>query len=146
MARPDAVDGKTWAINTGCGKMYVTINHLNGEPFEVFVRLGKAGGCASSQTEALGRLISLGLRRGIDLNAIISELSQISCHQPCFSQDGKVLSCADALSNILRRLTETPVEEEIAQPAGACPDCGATLVRTEGCLSCGAFCGYSKCG
>ena len=61
--RPDVINGTTRAMHTGCGGLYVTINaDENGMPFEVFNQIGKAGGCAASQSEAIGRLVSLALR------------------------------------------------------------------------------------
>ena len=63
--RPDVVFGSTQRINTGCGSIYVTVNHdESGKPFELFTQIGKAGGCAASQTESIGRLASLALRPG----------------------------------------------------------------------------------
>ena len=65
--RPAILIGKTTEITTGCGKMYVTINQdQEGNVFEVFTSIGKAGGCAQSQSEAIGRLISLNLRSGVE--------------------------------------------------------------------------------
>ena len=53
-------------MNTGHGKMYVTINRdEGGNPFEVFANLGKAGGCDSAQMEAICKLASMALRAGI---------------------------------------------------------------------------------
>jgi len=86
---------------TGCGNMYVTINETDeGIPIEVFCRLGKAGGCASSQTEALGRLITLGFKHGMQISEIVEELRGISCHQTLLGKK-KILSCADAVAQIL---------------------------------------------
>jgi len=64
--RPDIIKGTTRAMKTGCGTLYVTVNEdEEGLPFEVFNHIGKAGGCASSQSEAIGRLVSLSLRSNI---------------------------------------------------------------------------------
>ena len=51
-------------------------------PFEVFASLGKAGGCAAAQTEATARLVSQGLRAGIDPDLIVKQLKGIRCHIP----------------------------------------------------------------
>jgi len=99
IARPPEVKGMTPVIETGCGKMYVTINLLNGNPFEVFINIGKAGGCVSSQAEAIGRIISLSLRSNIEPSEIIKQLKGITCHQP---KDG-ILSCSDAIAKALER-------------------------------------------
>jgi len=79
--RPKVLYGKTIEMMTGCGKLYVTINSdENGEPFEVFTSMGKAGGCAQSQCEAIGRLISVVFRSGGTPDIIIKQLKGISCH------------------------------------------------------------------
>ena len=110
--RPAVVHGSTKKISTGCGKLYVTLNRdEEGTPIEVFVKLGKAGGCANSQTEALGRLISILLKHGVDISEVIKSLSGIGCHQPTFIGDGKkTLSCADAVAFALSKLIE--IKEE----------------------------------
>lgn len=92
--RPEILYGKTEKIRTGCGNFYITITLHNEKPFEVFARLGKAGGCASSQTEAIGRLASLLLRNGISPKSIAKQLKGISCHLPV--HEG-AKSCADAV-------------------------------------------------
>jgi ribonucleoside-diphosphate reductase alpha chain len=89
------MSGKTYLIKTGCGNLYVTINDdENGQPFELFTKMGKAGGCASSQAEAIGRLISVAIRADVDPEAIITQLKGISCHQRL---EG-VQSCSDAIA------------------------------------------------
>ena len=81
--RPRLISGKTVKVSTGCGNIYVTINEdEEGNPFEVFTAIGKAGGCAASQTESTGRLASLALRSGIGVDDVMSQLRGISCHQP----------------------------------------------------------------
>ena len=63
-ARPRLLSGETERMDTGCGKLFVIMNDDEHGPREVFANMGKAGGCASSNTEALGRLISLALKKG----------------------------------------------------------------------------------
>ena len=63
-SRPQLLTGETQRMDTGCGKLFVIMNDDEFGPREVFANMGKAGGCASSNTEALGRLISLALKKG----------------------------------------------------------------------------------
>ncbi len=111
--RPELLHGQTKKAKTGCGNIYITCNHDEGKhPIEVFIRLGKAGGCASSQSEALGRLISIALRHGAELEDIIHQLRGIGCHAPVFTgMGGKNLSCADAVANTLSSMYESKTEE-----------------------------------
>jgi ribonucleoside-diphosphate reductase alpha chain len=102
-ARPVKLPGTTYQTKTGCGPLYVTINEDNGTVFEIFASMGKAGGCAASQIESIGRLISLGLRSGVLPEQIIKQLSGISCHQSLtINEDTKIMSCADAIAKIIK--------------------------------------------
>jgi ribonucleoside-diphosphate reductase alpha chain len=101
--RGDVLTGATRRIQTGCGNLYITINKNKEDiPIEVFVRLGKAGGCASCQTEAIGRLITTALRAGVPMGDITRQLKGIGCHQPVGFGMKKVLSCADAVAICLQ--------------------------------------------
>jgi len=151
--RPEVVQGQTRVMSTGCGKLYITINFDERGPFEVFGNMGKAGGCAASQTEALARMISLALRSGIPPEHVIKQLIGISCHQPAWEPGGgKILSCADAFGKALQRAVNAEAGQlrlgleagEKPVGAGACPDCGGAMYQEEGCLVC-RDCGYSKC-
>ena len=55
--------GATYRMETPIGTAFITVNdNGGGEPFEVFVRVGKAGSDTMAVAEALGRLVSLVLR------------------------------------------------------------------------------------
>lgn len=91
--RPELLQGTTRKVKTGCGNLYITVTKdETGNPFEVFTSMGKAGGCASAQCEAISRLVSLALRCGIETGEIVKQLKGISCHQ-----NNGVKSCADAI-------------------------------------------------
>lgn len=144
--RPTVVNGKTCAMSTGCGKLYVTLNSDDDGPFELFATMGKAGGCAASQSEALARMVSLAFRCGIPAEDVSKQLRGISCHQPAWGNGGeRVLSCADAVGKAIMSLTTGEKIGHSGAPAGACPECGGVLVFESGCNSC-KDCGYSKCG
>jgi len=171
-AREDVIHGSTRKIRTGCGNLYVTVNEdEEGKLFEIFNQIGKAGGCAASQSEAIGRLVSLAFRSGIEPEDIVRQLKGISCHTPVWYREGKVLSCSDAVAKAIewhlqekeRRpkiepeirisIPKHPPKEEgdsfhrslgLIFQRGACPECGGPLIFEEGCVKC--FCGYSDCG
>ena len=125
--RPNVTNGTTTKIATGCGNLYVTINEDEANlPFEVFMQMGKAGGCAMSQLEAIGRLLSLALRSGIEISSIIEQLRGIRCPSPSWEKGGRIFSCSDAIARVIeRRLIktkrkETP-EKKIPPPEGGDP-------------------------
>jgi len=101
--RPEILNGPTARVETGCGKMYVTLNFHSDRSFEVFIRLGKAGGCAGAQTEAIARLMSWGFRLGGDVDEAIKHCRGIQCHQPIH---GGATSCADAVATAIINILE----------------------------------------
>ena len=97
-ARPDKLRGTTLRKETPLGTMFVNITEDDrGQPFEVFVTLGKAGGSAMADAEAMGRLISLALRSGIPLMEIHKQLRGISSDRAVGLGPNKVLSVPDAI-------------------------------------------------
>ena len=154
-ARPRLLSGETERMDTGCGKLFVIMNDDEHGPREVFANMGKAGGCASSNTEALGRLISLALKKGASPGEVVEQLKGIRCHVPYGMGPNATLSCADAIGKAIERryiaAAAAPSGEpepqlalvEVAQ--GACPDCGGAIEHEGGCVVC-RLCGYSKCG
>ena len=141
--RPVCTKGATERINTGCGKLYVTINEDAEGVCEVFAQMGKTGGCASSQIEAAGRLISLALRSGVKVEAIVKQLTGIRCPSPIWQNGSMVLSCPDAIAQVIRHYTQMDTSKP-ATMTGTCPDCGNALKHEGGCLDC-PVCGFSKC-
>jgi ribonucleoside-diphosphate reductase alpha chain len=160
--RPEITHGVTQRLETGCGHMYVTINTDEQGACEIFVQMGKVGGCASAQLEAIARLSSLALRSHIKIDAIIRQLKGIRCQSPMWHKGKMITSCGDAVGQALEnfltlhrsgdfksisfRLDDTLSDSETPtrRSAALCPDCSSTIEHVEGCLKCPA-CGWSKC-
>lgn len=169
--RPDMIRGVTIKTTTGCGPLYVTINYdENGNPFEIFNSIGKSGGCAQSQTESTGRMVSLALRSGIGAEEIVGQLKGIRCNIPYGFGANIIYSCADAIGKAIEKSLMEKIERNhseegrdgksiaaempetdhnntrTVQGRGACPSCGGSnLKHAEGCTVC-LDCGYSDCG
>ena len=153
--RPETIRGETRGMKTGCGNIYVTVNEdENGQLFELFTHMGKAGGCAASQAEAIGRLVSLALRSNIEPEEVINQLKGITCHEQTWSSGGKITSCSDAIAKALEKyLTRAGKDNgnggnghdkgEIMR-IGACPECGGAVEHEGGCAVCRS-CGFTKC-
>jgi len=146
--RPRVLKGWTYQMQTGCGPLYVTVNEDSTGLFELFTTMGKAGGCAASQSEAIGRMVSLAWRSGLQARQVIKQLQGISCHSPSGFGENKVLSCADAVAKAIQsHLTAnggSKVKAKVAFLKGACPDCGGIVEHEGGCAVC-RMCGYSEC-
>ncbi|MEA3558396.1 MAG: adenosylcobalamin-dependent ribonucleoside-diphosphate reductase, partial [Candidatus Thermoplasmatota archaeon] len=171
--RPKMIQGVTGRVDTGCGALYVTINWDRFGPFEMFANLGKSGGCAAAQIEALARLASLSMRSGIDPYQVVKQLKGIRCPNPQIGPLGmgeeSVLSCPDGMGRALEKYlegdppsigesettspsldfysqeeTEKDVDEMGGMIVGVCPECGNSLVYQDGCSICHS-CYYSKC-
>jgi ribonucleoside-diphosphate reductase alpha chain len=160
--RPHSLTGQTYRMETPIGTAFITVNDAaDGEPFEVFVQVGKAGSDTMAVAEALGRLISLILRLPSPLSPrrrveeVASQLARIGGGQPTGYGPAKVLSLPDALSRtLLEHLARASSGGEARPPEpGArgrrigdlCRECGqATLVYEEGCRQC-LSCGFTEC-
>ncbi|MCC7262554.1 MAG: adenosylcobalamin-dependent ribonucleoside-diphosphate reductase [Candidatus Latescibacteria bacterium] len=163
--RPSVTRGVTERIRTGEGNIYVTINEDDEGVCEVFSTIGKAGGNAAAQSEAICRLISLSLRSSIDPQEVIKALKGISGPAPVWENGEQILSTPDAIGKALERHLNRRLDGEslsipaVAAPsappaepvaaAGAktlttCPECGSTVSHEGACLAC-KHCGWSKC-
>ena len=159
--RPEITTGMTQKIETGCGHLYVTINSDEKGACEIFTQMGKVGGCASAQLEAIARLTSLLLRSNVKVSSIARQLKGIRCPSPMWNNGEIVTSCADSIAKSLevfltldkdtlknikkinKKASEKP-KRKTNSAMRICPDCGSTVEHSEGCLKCNA-CGWSKC-
>ena len=99
--RPTQTQGLTRRIKTGEGTLYITINEDESGLCEVFTTIGKAGGNAAAQSEAISRLISLALRSGINPQSIVRQLKGISGPNPTWEDGRLILSTPDAIGKAL---------------------------------------------
>ena len=145
--RPDIVQGFTQKVQTGLGAMYLTVNEVDGEPFEVFATIGKSGRSITAKAEAIGRLVSLALRSGVHVRDVVAQIKGIGGEHPVFRGKGLLLSIPDAIAWVLekRYLKDEHIGEVNDLEAQRCPECNEPLVFQEGCLICPA-CGFSRCG
>ena len=155
-ARPRSLPAEVTKLATGHGNLYMAVTFKDGNPFETFSHLGKAGGCDSAQLEAISRLTSLALRSGIPTEEIVKQLQGITC---CPTWDDGILikSIPDGMAHVLSRIIrpEQATQKESAHATGTvltpigprgerCPECDVTLIHQEGCKLC-TGCGYSRC-
>ena len=162
--RPNETAGITRRMRTGEGTLYITINHDENGLCEVFTTIGKAGGNAAAQSEAISRLISLALRSGIDPYSIVRQLKGISGPNPTWEDGRLVLSTPDAIGKALDdylkeknngtvyasladdkvRITMAPQETSFECVEGQDRNDCQNVVNEGGCLTC-RECGWSKC-
>src|SRR5881398_275764 len=103
-SRPDTLRGITTRIETPLGTMFLNITEDDrGQPLEVFINLGKAGGAAMADAEAMGRLISLALRSGIPIREVHRQLRGIASDKAIGLGPNKVLSVPDAIGIALEK-------------------------------------------
>ncbi len=149
--RPQTLQGFTEVIKTGYGNLYVTVNTFEGNPFEVFVQIGKSGYTTMADAEATGRLVSLALRSGIDVKDVVDQLEGIGGSSPVYSEGKLIMSIPDAIAAVLKKHFLIN-EENNSKTSKAtdltlerCPDCGDRALAFEsGCMTCKS-CGYSRC-
>jgi ribonucleoside-diphosphate reductase alpha chain len=166
LERPMKVEGATYRIVTPLGSAFITVNQdANGNPFEVFITIGKAGSEVAAMAEALGRMISTTLRFGNHkppierAREIVEQLKGIGGGRSVGFGPNKVRSLPDAVAKAISlhfgfnnvnhdASTQTEMvseKEEIKVVGDICPACGSpALVYQEGCAKCHA-CGHSEC-
>jgi ribonucleoside-diphosphate reductase alpha chain len=125
-SRPDLLRGVTRRIETPLGTAYVTITEdEKGQPFEVFISLGKAGAPLMADVEAIGRLISLALRSGVPMPQIHRQLRGISSDRVIGLGPNKVMSVPDAIGIAIEKWMQE--KHEGVQQDLLAPSSGAAL-------------------
>ncbi|MCH8272470.1 MAG: TSCPD domain-containing protein, partial [Candidatus Marinimicrobia bacterium] len=167
--RPSITNGVTQRVRTGEGNLYITINEDENGLCEVFTTIGKAGGNAQAQSEAVSRLISLALRSGINPHEVIKQLKGISGPSPVWQDGDVILSTPDAIGKAIEKYIASSKSKKFDSadkkgftfyennPSEAtnsvefkerkytlCQECGSTMTHENGCMVC-KHCGYSKC-
>ncbi len=165
VGRPRQLRGFTSKLNTGQGSLYVTINtDENNSPVEVFANIGKSGGDTAALSEAIGRLISIALQKGVKVEEISQTLMGITGSKPVWNEGNLVKSVPDGIGQILlqefgtqkKEQTKSSKVKSIASERKAdtipttimgpeCPECRNTMETEGGCCVC-RYCGYSHCG
>jgi len=143
MDRPDYLPSTTYKVTTGHGRLYITVSHLNGKPFEVFCSIGKSGYSTMADAEAIGRLTSLALRSGIPAEEIVTQLKGIGGSEPTFHNGALIQSIPDAIAHILEKHTGRVQANDRDLGSVTCPMCGTTMPE-EKCPVC-PECGWTKC-
>ena len=165
--RPVSTNGETRRIRTGEGSLYITINEDQKGLCEVFTTIGKAGGNAAAQSEAISRLISLALRSGVNPHSVVRQLKGISGPNPTWENGRLILSTPDAIGKALDDylkereqqlnginegsyddqkplITMAPTTSPDTQIMSTCEEDTHDLVNENGCIVC-RQCGWSKC-
>lgn len=168
----DDLIGYKRKLNTGCGSLHFEVysDEMTGEPQETFINIGSSGGCERNY-QFISRLISMALRGGIPIEAIIDQAMSI---RPCKAYTDRTkkkgdtspgTSCPSAFGHALKDLQakmkdrcfadESTDEENDGEDLGVintietivtpkCPECGEPITFEGGCNICKA-CGWSKC-
>lgn len=147
-------------VDTPLGSLNLFVTEQDGQPFEVFAIIGRAGSDTMAFTEAIGRILSIALRSGVPVDELARQLRGIGGARSWGFGLNRVRSVPDAIGKVLQEHyveghsfgipSEEAHQEELplAVPAARgeiCPACGnATLMQVEGCAKC-AGCGHSEC-
>jgi len=152
--RPRPEDSEWYGVTKkyrigGCGKLFVTVNADEQGICEVFTNTGEEG--CPSLSAALSRVVSIALRSGIEVSAILDQLKGIRCIGCIVDRDTKVLSCPDAIGKTIEKFMNGRNRFDLNIAGGprnvmVCPEpgCGGLMVPSDGCYTC-TLCGYSKC-
>ncbi|HJJ56402.1 MAG TPA: adenosylcobalamin-dependent ribonucleoside-diphosphate reductase [Methanocorpusculum sp.] len=160
--RPTDLKGRTFLMQSGCCRLYVTVNvDDNNKPIEVFIRTHGAG-CEASNN-ALGRCISTGLQNGVPYENFVKQFAKVNCISAIKNKQSNGISCADVVGKCIKLaatnqtittlenwkvqlISDDQILKVSADQKNKCPECGAILDFGEGCHGgiC-KTCGWSGC-
>jgi ribonucleoside-diphosphate reductase alpha chain len=137
--RPRELSGRTYLCQSGCCRLYVTVNLLDGKPMEVFIRTVGSGGCEANSS-ALGRAISTGLQNGVPYPKFVKQFAKVNCIVALKNPSAEGHSCADVVGRCIElsaknqsitTLKDWDIHE--VDKKHLCPDCHEPLDFGEGC-------------
>ncbi|MGA2120620.1 MAG: adenosylcobalamin-dependent ribonucleoside-diphosphate reductase [Methanoregula sp.] len=137
--RPRELSGRTYLCQSGCCRLYVTVNLLDGKPMEVFIRTVGSGGCEANSS-ALGRAISTGLQNGVPYPKFVKQFAKVNCIVALKNPSSEGHSCADVVGRCIElsaknqsitTLKDWDIRE--VDKKHLCPDCHEPLDFGEGC-------------
>lgn len=103
--RPAKTRSITTEVKSTCGEIYITVGfNDNNSPFEIFIRFGKAGGCASAMADGFARLCSYALRSGMPISRAIKAFEGQSC------QYGTENNCLNQIAIVLKDYDPDAIE------------------------------------
>lgn len=150
--RPKELSGRTYLCQSGCCRLYVTVNLLEGNPMEVFIRTVGSGGC-DANSSALGRAISTGLQNGVPYGKFVKQFAKVNCITSIKNNSSEGHSCADVVGKCIelsaKNQSVTTLNDWSIKKTGEkllCPECREPLDFGEGCNQgiC-KHCGWSGC-
>lgn len=102
---PEIVSGFRIRQMTPFGNMHVkiTVDPGSERELEVFAQLGKGGDVATSDLEAICRMISLWLRAGGGLRHVVKQLEGIGSSLQIPTKTGRIMSLGDGLAVALKK-------------------------------------------
>jgi len=150
--RPRELAGKTYLCQSGCCRLYVTVNLLDSKPIEVFIRTVGNGGCEANNN-ALGRAISTGLQNGVPYQKFVRQFDKVNCISALKNPASEGHSCAHVVGRCIdlsaKNQSMTTLEDWSIKKLGegrACPECHMPLDFGEGCnMGICKHCGWSGC-
>ena len=99
--RPRILQSHTYQVNTGIGRVYITITESNGKPFEIFISIGKTGTIYCNLASSIARLASVLLRAGLPPGLIIKQLQDIR-DIPVWDNGELIQSLPDGVAKIIK--------------------------------------------
>jgi ribonucleoside-diphosphate reductase alpha chain len=98
----DGLPSHSYPVITPLGKLRLFVTELDGQPFEVFAIIGRAGSDVMAFTEAIGRLLSLALRCGVPVKLLAEQLRGIGGARTAGFGPDRVRSVPDAIGKLLQ--------------------------------------------
>ena len=154
--RPKRLSGETHTLDTGDGKMYVTVNSTKEKPIELFVEVGKAGQSMKVMSEAMGRVVSIALQHRVPIDEIVKTLKGLDSSNSVWyrfeehdAKPSQILSIPDGVAQLLDRFYINTDKDNLeflnGSSLSSCPKCGSkAYLEVEGCGVC-QICGHSTC-